>query len=64
MPKVHLRKPPDSRTRVDRILQRQLICPARSRVTLIEGKARATSTKGCECEGEQVASGSRCVPRS
>ena len=45
-------------------VQRQLICPARSRVTLIDGKARATSTKGCECDGELSASGSRCVPRS
>ncbi|MDP9125151.1 MAG: hypothetical protein M3N82_11230 [Pseudomonadota bacterium] len=45
-------------------VQRQLICPARSRVTLIEGKARPTTTKGCECEGELAASGGQCVPRS
>ena len=45
-------------------VQHQLICPARSRFTLIGGKARPTSTKGCECDGELVASGSQCLPRS
>lgn len=45
-------------------VQQELICPARSRLTLIGGKARPTSTKGCECDADLEASGSGCRPRS
>ncbi len=44
-------------------VRQQLICPARSRFTLIGGKVSPTSTKGCECDGDLQASSSGCVPR-
>jgi hypothetical protein len=53
----------DGFDQIENEVQRELICPARSRFTLIGGTSRPTSTKGCECDGELVASGSRCVAR-
>ncbi|MEP6502799.1 MAG: hypothetical protein ABJD97_05695 [Betaproteobacteria bacterium] len=44
-------------------VRQQLICPARSRFTLIGGQVSPTSTKGCECDGDLQASRSGCVPR-
>jgi hypothetical protein len=49
---------------IENEVQQELICPARSRPTLIGGTTRPTSTKGCECDGDLVASASGCVPRS
>jgi hypothetical protein len=40
----------------------QLICPANSRRTLVDGET-PPSAKGCECDGDLVASGSQCVSR-
>jgi hypothetical protein len=43
-------------------VQRQLICPPKSRGTLVDGKT-PRSENGCECDGELIASGSQCVSR-
>jgi len=53
----------DGFDQIENEVQRELICPARSRFTLIGGTSRPTSTKGCECDGELVASGAQCVAR-
>jgi hypothetical protein len=45
-------------------VQQKLICPANSRTTLVGGKRPAKTEKGCECDGERVASASQCVARS
>jgi len=44
-------------------VRQELICPPNSRSTLVDGKA-PKSAKGCECDGELIASGSQCVSRS
>ncbi|CAN7730577.1 hypothetical protein LJR130_006225 [Variovorax sp. LjRoot130] len=44
-------------------VRQQLICPPNSRGALVDGKT-PKSAKGCECDGELIASGSQCVPRA
>jgi hypothetical protein len=44
-------------------VRQELICPPNSRKTLVDGKT-PKSAKGCECDGELIASGSQCVSRS
>lgn len=44
-------------------VQQGLICPPNSRSTLVEGQTPKPA-KGCECDGDLIASGSRCVSRS
>ena len=58
---------PEGRRNFDQIqndVQRELVCPAHSRVTLIGGRAPATSTRGCECDGTLPATGGRCAANS
>lgn len=43
-------------------VQRRLVCPAYSQVTLIGGQALAKSTRGCECEGTLAATAGKCPP--
>jgi hypothetical protein len=44
-------------------VQQQLICPEKSRATLVDGRKPAKTAKGCECDGELMASGAECVPK-
>jgi hypothetical protein len=55
----------DGRAGFDQIqngVRQQLICPPNSRRTLVDGET-PKSTKGCECDGALIASGSVCVSR-
>lgn len=45
-------------------VQQQLICPAKSRTTLVDGRKPTKTAKGCECDGELMASGAQCVSKA